>query len=276
MKDIFVKKLKVLLGLVLLTGLSATGYAWATSSTDFNEINGELFDDWQVCRTRVFGDDGFYQASQTTFRPVIAFESLGENAGLAYNLGEQFADKYSDEVQRAEKIFQFVRDRVQYVPDIDQFKLDEFAQNADELVNAIDKNGVGYGDCEDSAILLAIIYKSAGYRSAIALAPGHTAALVHLPEYKKAPTIFELDGEPGWVWAEATARNNPLGWVPKEFINIKLAAYEISEEEVAPVEPTKAPTVAIASTGGTTSSLPFPFIGIIALLWLMPLFRRKR
>ena len=145
-----------------------------------------------------------------------------------------------------------------------------------ELANAIDKNGVGYGDCEDSAVLLAIMYKSAGYRSAIALVPGHTAALVYLPGYKKAAAVFELDGEPGWVWGEATAKNNPLGWVPKEFVNVKLLAYEISEEEVAPVKPTKAPAVAVAGAGGGTSVQPFPFVGIIGFLWLMSLFRRRR
>lgn len=270
------KRLRVLLSLVLLADIAVASYAWAIPSTGFHEINGELFDDWQICRTRVFGDDGFYQLSETTFRPVIAFESLGENTGLAYNLGEQFADKYPDEVQRAEKIFQFVLDRVRYTPDIDQFKLDEFAQNADELVNTIDKNGISYGDCEDSAVLLAVMYKGAGYRSAIALAPGHTATLVYLPEYEKTATIFELDDESGWIWAETTAQNNPLGWAPKEFVNVNLAAYEISEEEVAPVEPTKAPVMATTSAGGGTSSLSFPFIGIIAFLWLIPLFRRRR
>jgi len=270
------KRLKVLLSLILVTGLATTGYAWAMPSAGFHEINGEVFDDWQVCRTRVFGDDGFYQASETTFRPVIAFESLGENSNLAYKLGEQFARKYPDEAQRAEEIFYFVRDRVQYTPDIDQFKCDEFAQNADELATAIDQNGVGYGDCEDSAVLLAIIYRGAGYRSAIALAPGHTAALVHLSGYKKTTAVFELDGEPGWVWAEATARNNPLGWIPKQFANAKIAAYEISEEEVALEKPIKAPAVAIAGGGGGTSSLPFPFFSIIGLLWFMSMFRRRR
>ena len=235
-----------------------------------------MFDDWQVCRTRVFGDDGFYQLSETTFRPVIAFESLGKNTDKAYNLGEQFASKYSNEVERAEKIFYFVRDRVRYTPDIDQFKQDEFAQNADELAIAIDQNGVSYGDCEDSAILLAIMYKGAGYRAAIALAPGHTAALVYLPGYKKSAATFELDGESGWVWAEATARNNPLGWIPKQLADAKLAAYEVAEEEVALAKPTKAPAVATAGAGGGTSSLPFPFIGIIGLLWFMSLFRRRR
>jgi len=273
-----VNRLMVLLSLifVLIAGLAATSYALATPSDDFREINGEVFDDWGIYRTRAVGEDGFYQITETTFRPVIVFESLGENADLAYSLGEQIADKYPDQLQRAEAIFHFVRDRVKYTPDIDQFDYEEFALNADELATTIDQNGVGYGDCEDSAVLLAVMYKGAGYRSAIVLGPGHTAALVYLPDYKKATAVFELEGEPGWVWAEATGKNNPLGWVSKEFINVELVAYEISAEAIAPAKPTTAPAVAVAGTGGGTSSRPFPFMGIIGLLWLMSLFRRRR
>jgi len=125
-------------------------------------------------------------------------------------------------------------------------------------------------------VLLAVMYKGAGYRSAIVVGRGHTAALVYLPGYDKATAVFELEGESGWVWAEATGKNNPLGWVPKEFINVELAAYEVSEETVAPLKPTTAPLTAVAGTGGGSSVNPFPFSGIIFLLWLLPLFRRKR
>jgi len=272
------KKIKVLAGLILalVAVLAATGYVAATPSSAFHEINGDVFDDWGICRTRASGEDGFYQISKTTFRPVITFESLGEGTALAYRLGEQIAGKYPDQVQRAEGVFRFVRDRVRYTSDIDQFKYDEFALNADELATTIDENGVGYGDCEDSAVLLAVMYKGAGYRSAIVVGRGHTAALVYLPGYDKATAVFELEGESGWVWAEATGKNNPLGWVPKEFINVELAAYEVSEETVAPLKPTTAPLTAVAGTGGGSSVNPFPFSGIIFLLWLLPLFRRKR
>lgn len=271
-------KIKLLSGLilVLVAGLATASYAAATPSSGFQEVNGDLFDDWGISRTRAFGEDGFYQLSETAFRPVITFESLGEEAGLAYRLGEQIADKYPDQVQRAEKVFQFVRDRVEYVSDIDQFGYDEFAQNADELAIAIDEGGVGYGDCEDTTVLLAVMYKGAGYRSAIVVGPGHTAALVYLPDYGKATAVFELDGEPGWVWAEATGRNNSLGWVPKEFVNGELAAYEITEETIAAPEPTIAPRTAVSGTGKGSSSSPFPFFGIIILLLLLPLFRRRR
>ena len=270
------KKIEVLLSLILVAGLATTGYVSATPSSGFHEINGELFDDWDICRTRAFGEDGFYQVAETTFRPVIVFESLGEYATLAHSLGEQLADKYPDPLQRAEGIFHFVRDRVNYTTDIDQFKYDEFAQNADELATAIDQNGVGYGDCEDSASLLAVMYKAAGYRSAIAVGRGHTAALVYLPDYKKATVAFKLEGEPGWVWAEATGKNNPLGWVPKEFIGVKIAAYEVGEEAIAQSKPTTAPSILVGETSRGTSFTPFPFVSIIGLLWFMSLFRRRR
>ncbi|MFC1995421.1 transglutaminase domain-containing protein [Chloroflexota bacterium] len=271
-------RIAALLGLIfiLVAGLAVTGYVSAIPSAGLREANGDVFDDWGICRTRAFGEDGFYQISETTLRPVITFESLGEDVALAYRLGEQMAHQYPDRLQRAEAIFSFVRDRVQYTPDIDQFSYEEFAQNADELATVIDQNGVGYGDCEDSTVLLAVIYQGAGYRSAVVVGSGHTAALVYLPDYDKAAAVFELDGESGWVWAEATGRNNPLGWVPKELLNVELAAYEVKAEAIALVKPPDAPPTAIAQTGGGSSSLPFPFFGIMGLLWLLPLFRRRR
>ena len=272
------KRLNILLILllVLIAGLATTSLASATPSANFHEINGDVFDDWGVCRTRGFGEDGFYQVSETTFRPVIAFERLGDESALAYSYGEQFADKYPDKLQRAEAIFKFVRERVGYTTDIDLFKKEEFAQNADELADAIDKNGITYGDCEDSAILLAVMCKGAGLRSAIAIGAEHTAAMVYLPDYKKANVIFKIEDEPGWVWAEATGKNNPLGWAPSEFINTSLIVYEINAEEITTERPTTAPSVAIATGGRTGSSQPFPFIGIIGILWIMSLFRRRR
>ena len=271
------KKFKILLTLilVLLAGLTATGYASATPSSGFHEENGDLFDDWGISRTRAFGEDGFYQVCETGFRPVIAFESLGEETSLAYGLGEQFVAKYPDLNQRADMLFRFVRDRVKYTSDKDQFQHDEFAQNADEMANTITGDGLAYGDCEDTAILLAIMYKGAGYRSAIAVGPGHTAAMVYLPEYKKAPN-FKVQGEPGWVWAEATGKNNPLGWVPKDYVNVELAAYELSAEAIVPVATPSAPLIAVTQGGGGSSGFPFPFFGFIGLLWFMSLFRRRR
>jgi len=281
------KRARVLLGLigVLLAALATAGYASAFPSEGFYERSGDIFDDWEICRTRAFGEDGFYQITETGFRPAIAFQSLGEQANIAHSLGEQIANEYPDPLQRAEAVFHFVRDRVEYTPDIEQTGNEEFAQNADDLATAIAEDGIGEGDCEDMVVLLAVMYKAAGIRSAIVLVPEHTAILVYLPEYNKATAVFELEGELGWVWAEATGRNNPLGWVPEQYLDTEMAAYEISAEipayeisaeAVAPLTPPPTPAIAVAGTGQGVTYRPYLFFIVIGLLWCTSLFRRRR
>jgi predicted transglutaminase-like cysteine proteinase len=262
------KRAGVLLGLivVLLAAVATAGYASAFPSEGFYQRGGDIFDDWEICRTS-------------------AFESLGEQADLAYSLGEQIAANYPDPVQRAEAVFDFVRDRVEYTSDIDQNGSEEFAQNADELATTIMEDGTGEGDCEDMAVLLAVMYKAAGFRSAIVLVSGHTAVLVYLPGYNEATTFFELKGEPGWIWAEATGRNNPLGWAPEQYLDTKIAAYEISAEipayeipakGAAPLTPPPAPAIAFAGTGQGVSHPPYLFLIMIGLLFCLSLLRRRR
>jgi hypothetical protein len=278
------KKAGILISLafIILGGLAGAGYAWAASSEGFYKVDGEIFDDWSVCRTRSFGEDGFYQVTPTDFRPVIAFESLGENADIAYNLGQLFIEEYPDLTERAEAVFYFVRDRVRYTTDIDLFGYEEFAINADELAGMIGENKLGYGDCEDSAVLLAVMCKGAGLRSAIAIGEEHTAALIFLPDYDQATAFFELSGEMGWIWAEATGRDNPLGWVPKEFLDVRVAAYEVTEETLARAKEAPSPEVTTAQTnvevgGGSNISMLFPFLGVVFFLWFFSsLFRRRK
>jgi len=281
------KKAWVLLGLIVvsLAAVATAGYASAFPSEGFYGRGSDIFDNWQICRTMAFGEDGFYQITETGFRPVIAFESLGEQANVAYSLGEQIANQYPDQLQRAEAVFHFVRDRVEYTSDIDRNGSEEFAQNADELAITIVEDGIGEGDCEDMAVLLAVMYRAAGFRSAIVLPSEHTAVLVYLPEYNKATAFFELEGEPGWVWAEATGRNNPLGWVPDQYLDMEIPAYEISAEipayeipaeAVAPLRPPPAPAIAVAGTGEGVTYRPYLFFIVIGLLWCMSLFRRRR
>ena len=35
--------------------------ALAVSSTNFYKQGGEIFDDWDICRTNAVGEDGFFQ-----------------------------------------------------------------------------------------------------------------------------------------------------------------------------------------------------------------------
>jgi len=277
----------VLLGLivVLLAGLATAGSAWALPSQHFYQRSGQIFDDWDICRTDAYDADGYYQITDTGFRPVIAFESLGPEADLAWGLGEQIADEYPDQLQRAEAVFEFVRDRVQYTSDVDEFGDEEFAQNADELAATIIDAGSGRGDCEDMTVLLAVMYKAAGFRSAIMLLPEHTAVLVYLPDYTQATAFFDLKGQSGWVWSEATGRNNPLGWAPEQYLDTEIPAYEISAEvpaysipvgQPAPLTPPPSEETAFSGTGQGSSYPPYLFLVFLGFLFLLSLLRRRR
>lgn len=275
----------LVLFIVVLIPLVPVYVCFASPSGDFYDEGGDIFDDWQVCRTRPNGEDGYLREiyidsgwPPSQFQPVITFESLGDYVDIAYPWGEEFAEGYPDPYQRAEMIFYFVRDKVQYVPDIDQFGFGEFAQNADELANTIQEEGFASGDCEDMAILLAVMYKGAGHRVAIVDCPGHVGVIVYLPGYQKANVVFELHGEPGWVWAEATGGTNPFGWFPEGQLGGPLLAYEISAEPISPWEPPteEPPGPAVIGGGPNLTTMASPFFVVVGLMMVMLLFRRRR
>jgi len=252
----------------------------AVSSTNFYQKGTEVFDDWNLCRTRAMGKDGFFQVySETEFYPAITGESLGENADKAYQIGQQFAKDYPDIHQReekiAEKIFVFARDKVKYTSDAEQFGFQEFAQNADELITIIENKGFARGDCEDYAILLAVMYKGAGFRSAIVVASDHAAALVYLPGYKKANQSLSINGDSGWIWAEATGGNNPLGWMPERYIGKQLGAYEIEDKSISKVESSDKSSTIIVPRNSRAGIHISPFFSVIAVMWFLSLFRRR-
>lgn len=251
--------------------------AVATPTGNYYKEGGDIFDDWDVCRTRANGQDGFFKAVAGRFEPVIAEQSLGGNTGRAYVRGFQFGLEYEDVTQRAEAIFAYVRDRVAYTSDSSQFGFGEFAQNADELLAVVDKDGVAHGDCEDYAVLLGAMYVGAGIRSAIVLAPDHAAALVYLPNYPRANRFLKVNGESGWIWAEATGGNNPLGWMPESYMRVPLDAYELEDRGSPPAALPDKPTTTVPRRGGEGFSLPFsPYLLILFVLWLLSSLGRRR
>jgi len=251
--------------------------ALAAPSPKFFERGDEVYDSFGICRNRSTGEDGFMQLTEEGFDPIIARESLGANIDVAWELGRAFAEEYPEPHQRAQQIFYFVRNRVLYTSDIDEFGYEEFAQNADELAGAILENGTAPGDCEDNAILLAVIYKAAGFRSAIVLAPSHAAALVYLPDYNKAARVLTLEGEAGWVWAEATGRTNALGWFAPSLLSKPMVACELSEEAIPERELMyRLTSVQQASSGGGFSFGGIsPFFSVVFMLWLFSSMRRR-
>ncbi len=249
----------------------------AIPTGNFYEGGADIYDDWDICRTRGDGPDGFFQYVGGGFDPVIAAESLGGNANRAYLRGLQFAQEYSDLERRAEAIFAYARDNVRYTSDRSQFGYVEFAQNADEMLAIVDEDGVAYGDCEDYAVLLGVMYLGAGMRSAVVLAPDHAAALVYAPGYDRANRILTLDGETGWVWAEATGGNNPFGWMPEQYMGVELLAHELVDEGLVSSGPPDRPVATVSRQTGGGFVLPVsPFFLVLMLLWLLSSAGRRR
>ena len=259
-------KLKIcffLFALVTCCGIST----WAFPA-DFYRKSGEIYDSWNLCRTRPQGIDGYFQVTREGFRPVITYESLGRNADLAWQLGEKFKERYPEPLQRAEAIYRLARDRIRYTQDIDQFGYPEFAQNADELASSMEK-GKALGDCEDYAVFLSVLYQAAGYRSAIVLIPGHAAALIYLPQYKKGNVYLQVKEESGWIWAEATGRRNRLGWCPSKAFKDKVWAYEIKEAGEITFLPQKGGELVHLRQRGFGLKIPY-FSLIFLFMWILP------
>lgn len=273
----------IFLTLLLLSTILLVNVSFSETSKSFYKLDGEVYDDWSLCRTRAYGEDGFYQVSEKGFRPAIVFESLGNYSEIAWMLGKKFAEKYKDKHKLAEAIFYYVRDRVRYTTDKEQFGFSEFAQNADELAKVLTSKGVAYGDCEDYATILAVMYKAAGFRSAIVLAPGHAATLIYLPDYEKANVLWRLGDEEGWIWVEATGRNNPFGQTPSNYVGKKLLAYEITDEPVILKKPPEKVEKVTVKRGGEVSYINYsPFFSMLLFMWIfrmiggMIMVKRKR
>jgi hypothetical protein len=267
----------VLAALLLLAIVVIPASTLAAPATKFYHKDGKIFDEWNVCRSDATGDDGFFQVKSTMdFRPVIVSESLGDNSDVAYAIGQQIAHDYPDVYQRAERVFGFARDKVRYTSDGEQFGFDEFAQNADELAITIDDNGFAHGDCEDYAILLAVMYQGAGFRSAIALMSDHAATLVYLPGYDKANRVLSIDGEIGWIWAEATGGNNPLGWMPESFMGSSIGVCEVEDKAIDKVDKESASCAGVTAESGNPVIHISPFLGVVIVMLFFPLLRVRR
>ena len=89
--------------------------------------------------------------------------------------------------------------------------------------------------------------------------------------------LLTLDGEEGWIWAEATGGNNPLGWMPDQYMRVDLAAKELKNIGLPDPAPQTKPVVEVTRGQGAGFSLPVPpFWLIMIILWLISRAGRRR
>lgn len=257
-------------GMIILFVFSSLSLAYGLPSggvypPEFTLRHGEWYDSWGFNRNYYDGSDGFL--------PNVAYESLGTDRELAYNIGEWFKIHYPHEVERAEAILTYVQRWTDYGYDVDNVLMnnvpqDEWAWNADEMAHMFDENtnSVSIGDCEDMAFLCSTIYLAAGFDVALVSPPEHVALLIWLPEYDNANYYWDIpnDGRgQGWIWVEATGEENPLGWTPPDFSDGDWISYPLvfSEfnVEFSPQNPQAEDDVtvraSIVSARGTTNQV---------------------
>jgi hypothetical protein len=252
------------LGIIVLFAISSVGVAYALPSggaypPKFTLRHGEWYDSWGFDRTYAGGSDGFL--------PNVAFETIGTNKELAYSIGEWFKANYPDRVQRAEAILKYIQRWTDYGYDIDNIQIngtyqEEFAWNADEMAHRINQttNSVAIGDCEDMAFLGSTIYLAAGFDVVMVSPPEHVALMIWLPDYSNANYYWDIsDGRgEGWIWVEATGKDNPLGWTPPDFGDGNFDVFPlnsmISNVNYAPQDPQAGDDVTVTVSVSAQSS----------------------
>jgi len=236
------KKILLILILFVLMPL-ITSYTFAYPSGNawppvFEKKHGEWYDEpWGLNRNFYSGRNGYL--------PDLAYESLGNFVDLAYSWGEDFKANYPNKLERAQAVLSYVQSRVKYGNDEDNVVMEnepqaEWAWNADELAYMMEEaraqGTIVRADCEDFTFLCSTLYLAAGFDVGIVDAPQHVALLIWLPEFPDANIYWDiLDGRGyGWIWVEATADTNELGWTPPDFSDGSFDVYVI-ENVVSPV-----------------------------------------
>ena len=103
------KKILLVSPILLFMGALTPSLAYSFPGEEFHRNGQDIYDEWDIARTRHRGADGFLARTSQDFRPVITQQSLGKEADVAWQIGEEFARRYPDRNQRAEEIFYFVR-----------------------------------------------------------------------------------------------------------------------------------------------------------------------
>ena len=112
---------------------------------------------------------------------------------IAYKLSEEYLNTYGPEAstsgqQFAEFILAFVNICFDYPPNTNDPDTYVYGQ-IEYWAFPMETIYYGMGDCEDTSILCASLFKAAGYDSAVVILPSHAIAAVALDEFKETEEI---------------------------------------------------------------------------------------
>ena len=270
----FTKCVTILLLATILLPVAKASLSGDAYPPTFAHRGGYWYDSFGLTRDYAEGIVGYI--------PGLFSETIGSNSELAYSIGMDFSNDYSNSNSRADAILSYVQHWTQYGYDEDNVVMggktqSEWAWNADEMAHSIDVNkGItATGDCEDMAFLCETIYYGAGYETAIVDAPGHVALLIWLPDYPNANVYWDLFGDDkgaGWIWVEATGSENPVGWTPSDFFDGNWSAYVYHDGQYSQFDPQSTDIV----DEGIAIDWDLVYVVLIVLFFILSrLFRRQ-
>lgn len=150
-------------------------------------------------------------------KTITSHATLPEIRKIANELTQ---DCNMNEICRIERIYRYVADQYNYMPD---------PWNEDLFSNALETIYVGAGDCDCKSILLATLLRANGFPVALVFTPGHVLVEAYVsPDYlNEIPTDayrrpdLEIGGE--WILLESTVEGAPIGYVDFEFFQTQLS-----------------------------------------------------
>ena len=173
-------------GTVTYVGYITETYAWAYNGTVYNAQVTFRYDEYRLYRDMNTGGravtDYSKVASFVTYDdPTVV--SLAESLLNAYGAGRDTSGQ-----DFASFVLAFVQICFEYPPHSATMEGDKYQYGQDEyFAYPMEVIYYGMGDCEDTSVLAAALFKDLGFDAGVVIVPGHALAAVGLDQYSPGP-----------------------------------------------------------------------------------------
>ncbi len=166
-----------------------------------------------------FGQKLFSAHAEPRIRMTQLVRQYRTHPGIRAFVGQLLrGTKPYSTVQRIERVFRVIADKIEYLHDPGG----EYVADPAEVLRT------GVGDCDCKATALATLLEAAGYLTRFVLIPGHVFVEVGIapsdePQLPQQ-ALRRREGDVVWVALEATAASAPIGWADAHSWNQAIAA----------------------------------------------------
>lgn len=213
-----------------VSGTFTRTYSWRFGGDSTDYYTSQYIHSFTVTYDYVDYWNGYYKStkllsiSDTSIRDYLTYQwvyEFSKDNEMITTLSEALKDSYSDADLNGQDFAQYILafgqicfdyeyDYIQYYINDEQYSesVDYWAYLGQTIYS-------GYGDCEDTSMLLAAIFKKLGYESALLVLPNHMALAVALDEYKNAVgedyMTVQKDGK-SYYFCESTVKSPAINF----------------------------------------------------------------